>query len=187
MNTNEDVIDRFEGKYAFLDNGYNERVRWQGTLYRTAEHAFQSAKFIHNAYKSEINRAPTAEQARHIAKRHTSKDTVRPDLEQHQYSLMLSILRAKFSDKTMRRLLLGTGSQQLVWVNKHSDEHWGCVEDLTEFSGYRGQNHLGRLLMQVRDECRELQQGENNGKNTTQSASGIGDQEEGVREDHGQP
>lgn len=58
---------------------------------------------------------------------------------------MLDALRKKFSDDKLRSMLLATGEEYLVEGNTWGDKYWGVC-------GGIGLNHLGKLLMQVRDE-----------------------------------
>ncbi|MCH7737275.1 MAG: NADAR family protein [Chloroflexi bacterium] len=60
---------------------------------------------------------------------------------------MLELLRDKFRDPVLRQMLLDTGDLELVEGNNWGDRFWGRVSGV-------GDNHLGRLLMQVRGECR---------------------------------
>src|SRR6266508_6233893 len=60
-------------------------------------------------------------------------------------TVMARLLRAKFSDARLAAALLATGTGQLVEVNTWGDHYWGVCAG-------RGDNHLGRLLMVLRDE-----------------------------------
>ena len=61
---------------------------------------------------------------------------------------MYRILRAKFLKEPQRSLLLKTGNSHLEETNYWHDTFWGV------YNG-KGENHLGRLLMIVRDELKE--------------------------------
>ena len=66
---------------------------------------------------------------------------------------MLKAIRAKFSqDPNLRNSLLDTDNQVLVEDAGQRDNVWGAGAD------YMGTNHLGRILMHVRDELRTGQQ-----------------------------
>ena len=60
---------------------------------------------------------------------------------------MLEMLRRKFRTEPYRSLLLGTGEMELVEENTWGDRFWGVCRG-------EGKNHLGRLLMQVREEMK---------------------------------
>ena len=87
------------------------------------------------------------------------------DIERKQ-SLWLTILRSKFQDPAMRRVLLDTGDSHLVEYAKGAvrrqriglePERWGgwdYTPDDRSAVHIWGDNHMGRLLMTVRDEIR---------------------------------
>jgi predicted NAD-dependent protein-ADP-ribosyltransferase YbiA (DUF1768 family) len=60
------------------------------------------------------------------------------------------LLRQKFTDPGLRARLLATGTALLREGNWWRDTFWG-VDQRTG----AGQNHLGRLLMEIRDELRD--------------------------------
>ena len=60
---------------------------------------------------------------------------------------MLHVLRAKFAqNKTLENQLKATGNRVLIEDAGANDAFYGAGAD------YNGENHLGRLLMKVRDE-----------------------------------
>ena len=60
---------------------------------------------------------------------------------------MLTGLRKKFADPELRNLLLATGDEELIEGNYWGDTYWGVCNGV-------GQNKLGKLLMQVREEIK---------------------------------
>ncbi len=62
--------------------------------------------------------------------------------------VMFGLIQQKFSNPTLRTMLLDTGEAELVEVNNWGDTFWGV------FQSY-GENNLGKLLMKVRAEIRE--------------------------------
>jgi len=62
---------------------------------------------------------------------------------------MGAIVRDKFRRHAKyRERLLATGHKALVYLNDHRDQYWGAVEK------DKGSNHYGRILGEVRTECR---------------------------------
>jgi predicted NAD-dependent protein-ADP-ribosyltransferase YbiA (DUF1768 family) len=61
---------------------------------------------------------------------------------------MYRILRVKFGKELYRSKLIATGTNYLEETNYWHDDYWGV------YNG-KGENHLGRLLMVVRDEINE--------------------------------
>jgi ribA/ribD-fused uncharacterized protein len=71
----------------------------------------------------------------------------RADWEAVKLEVMKEILRLKFSEPSLREALLATGDAPLIEANTWNDTFWGVCRG-------RGQNHLGRLLEEVREEIR---------------------------------
>ena len=62
---------------------------------------------------------------------------------------MEDILRAKLSQHAyVKKKLLETGNYMIV-EDSPTDSYWGCGSDR------KGQNHMGKLWMKLRDELRE--------------------------------
>lgn len=137
------MIDRFDGEYAFLSNYSASPFRINYVLFPTMEHYFQANKadnqndYLHIAY------APTPGEAKRLGR----KIQLRPDWEKIKDNIMLTGLRKKFADPELRNLLLATGDEELVEGNYWGDTYWGVCNGV-------GQNKLGKLLMQVREEIK---------------------------------
>eukprot|EP01043_Picozoa_sp_COSAG02_P010029 COSAG02_NODE_346_length_24113_cov_13.213001_19_plen_740_part_00 len=77
---------------------------------------------------------------------------LRADWDQAKVEVMRTAIRAKFTQSTeLRELLLSTGAHPLVQL-KPDDQFWGSGRN------GRGQNMLGVLLMELRDELKQLYQ-----------------------------
>ena len=72
---------------------------------------------------------------------------IRTDWEDRKLDVMTKLLKEKFTNPDLKEKLLATGDQLLVEDNTWGDRFWGQV-------GGVGENHLGKLLMQVRKEYR---------------------------------
>lgn len=125
-----------DNDFSFLSNFY-AHGRW------TAEHQYQAAKTDDATWKAAIMGASTPGEAKKLGRR----APMRPDWEEVKVDVMLDILRVKFRRPEMAEKLLATGDAELVEGNWWGDTFWGVCRG-------RGQNHLGRLLMQVREELR---------------------------------
>jgi predicted NAD-dependent protein-ADP-ribosyltransferase YbiA (DUF1768 family) len=60
---------------------------------------------------------------------------------------MLKLVRRKFKNSKLREQLLATGGQELLEGNWWGDTWWGVDIDTG-----KGENHLGKILMQIRNE-----------------------------------
>lgn len=132
------------GNFKWLSNFYMVEVELDGETYPSTEHAYQAAKTLLPAERCEIREAPTCGKAKRLGQ----KVELRPDWESYKLQVMRDLLRQKFAVPELRQKLLATGDQHLVEQNTWDDHFWGVCHG-------RGLNHLGRILMDVREECRE--------------------------------
>lgn len=138
------MISQFRDEYRFLSNfwyfhaGDNRRT--------TVEHHYQAAKTrTIKEYEYILNSPSPAE-----AKRRGRKVSIREDWEEIKFKHMLELLRWKFtSDRELGELLLNTGHQELQEGNTWGDTIWGV-----DLKTGKGENNLGKMLMQVRHELK---------------------------------
>ena len=135
------TISSFSGKYRFLSNFYPVEIVWDGIQYPSAEHAYQATKAVSFSDRLTIANAPTASQAKAMGRRVKMLDgwdTVRTDV-------MEQILRIKFANPELARLLRKTAPRELIEGNHWGDTYWGVCKG-------KGENHLGKILMRIRDD-----------------------------------
>lgn len=133
------TISGFFGPYRFLSNFWWVDISYEGVVYPTVEHAYVAAKTLDLAQRQRVFDFKTPGQVKKY------KPDLRPNWDSVKLSIMLSLLRQKFSVSYLRKALFDTGSAELVEENDWGDTYWGVSKG-------RGANHLGRLLMQVRAE-----------------------------------
>lgn len=144
-----DRIDYFgtgkdAGEYSFLSNFYLVDEGLYAGM--TVEHWFQAGKTQDEAWRNRILDAESPGVAKKLGRR----APLRSDWEEVKLPLMLKCLRTKFTTGTkLAQRLLDTGDAELIEGNWWGDAFWG-VDQKTG----KGENHLGRLLMQVREELR---------------------------------
>lgn len=136
-------ISSFTGKYAFLSNFYPCWVNFEGIEYPSVEHAFQAAKSLDPDVRKSFSYIRSASDAKSEGRR----VALRSDWESVKTDIMYQCLKSKFSDDTLRQLLLSTGDALLEEGNQHGDKIWGTVNGI-------GSNKLGNLIMKVREEIR---------------------------------
>lgn len=138
---NKTVIDFFDGTdYDFLSNFHPSPVIWQGMLYPTVEHAFQASKSLNPMIRESIQNARSPGQAKQMGR----ACDLRSDWEGVKYGIMSCLVWLKFQDSDLRRQLLQTTPATLIEGNTWGDIVWGVYEG-------KGENHLGRILMAVRE------------------------------------
>jgi hypothetical protein len=140
------VIDRFMGQYAWLSNFYPCNVVYQNSNYKSIEHAYQASKTLDIEIKRQFQLDITAGQAKNRGRR----IELRADWDSVKIPIMRELVVYKFAlTPTFRDKLLATGYATLIEGNTWGDRYWGV------FKG-EGHNHLGKLIMQVRSELRQL-------------------------------
>ena len=145
-----DAIRQFRDDHYFLSMFYPHPLIYNGITWPDGEHAFQYAKIacatpVNEKALNAIRFAPTALAARRLGR---SFPYVAASWEPQKLSVMTAINRAKFADPTLRNLLLATGTKLLEEGNRWHDTFWGICPP----SSGIGENHLGRILMSLRDE-----------------------------------
>lgn len=138
------MIDAFRGKWSKLGNYSPCLIFYDGHAYLSVEHAYQAQKSLDPKVQQAIRNQPTP----NTAKRFARLVALRADWDDVKIPLMLALLREKFASEPERTILLSTVNEHLVEGNWWGDTFWG------QSPLGRGENHLGKLLMQVRDELR---------------------------------
>jgi ribA/ribD-fused uncharacterized protein len=138
----------YEQDFYVLSNFSAFSLEWRGRRFATSEAAYHWEKFIANdpGVASLIRQAPSAHEAFKIAERYRS--VRRADWDAVKVDIMRDILRAKVEQhEYVRRKLLATGDRELI-EDSWRDDFWGWGPNRD------GQNMLGQLWMEIRDELR---------------------------------
>ena len=138
----------YEQDFYVLSNFSSFSLHWKFQRFATSEAAYHYEKFSSTApsIAKAIRLAISAHEAFKIAEAH--KERRRPDWDDVKLDVMRDILRAKADQhEYVRRKLLATGDRELV-ENSWRDDFWGWGPNKD------GQNWLGRLWMEVRQELR---------------------------------
>jgi len=117
----------------------------EGTTWRSVEHYFQAQKFPgDSALQERIRAAKTALGAKRLGR--TRSEHFRSDWEQVKEDVMITGLRAKFTQNPeLKKSLVQTAGLHLIEKNR-SDSYWGSGPNSC------GRNRTGVLLMKVRSE-----------------------------------
>lgn len=155
----------FRGELWFCSNMYPCQVTYKGVDYPSSEHIFQTWKTLDPVEQDYINfhrsttvfdgetfehcRPTTPQEAKRLAGRKSERPiTLRPDWKLVRLPLMEEVIEAKFRLPELRTLLLATGDRQLSERNPWADVFFGVCNG-------KGEDHLGRLLMERRTLIRE--------------------------------
>ena len=138
-------IREFSGRYRFLSNFHPVNVEHDGLVYPSVEHAYQAAKSLDPEEREVIRSCGSPSMAKKLG-RHAK---VREDWDDIKISIMAKLVYQKFaSDTDLARGLLDTGDSLLIEGTWWGDRFWGICNGV-------GHNHLGKILMAVRDSLKE--------------------------------
>lgn len=157
------TINNFRG--TPLSNFFGAPVEYDGQLYPSAENAYQAAKTEdQEERKNLVSMAPV------MAKKWGREIGLRKNWEAMKLSVMRTILEDKFGCSPVAEYLASTSPHMLVEGNNWGDTYWGAVwvqkRELPSRPGWKtwesepgfsnlclvGENHLGILLMEIREE-----------------------------------
>lgn len=133
-------------EYGDFSNFANYGIMMNDKWWATVEHYYQAMKFEDQAYQEKIRMAYTPKKAKAIAFQNRA---INPNWNDIKYDIMYQAVLKKFqTHKELQQRLLETGNEYIV-ENAPSDYYWGCGADGT------GQNKLGEILMQIRNELKK--------------------------------
>lgn len=140
-------IESFRGEYRFLSNYWPVEVLFEGMKYPSVEQAYKAAKTLDLKVRARIaclipNKKELEKQIEH----ELASTVIREDWNDGlRLEIMENLLRQKFDgrDQKLRQLLIDTGSAGLIEGNDWGDTFFGVCDGI-------GENHLGKLLMQIR-------------------------------------
>lgn len=140
------TINGFQGEYRWLSNFWPCTIVYQGNVFSTLEHAYQSAKVEELLLKEKIKNCATPSEAKDFFQKN---NIVVADnwTEQKKLSVMKELLWLKFGGREpfLTQALLLTEDAEIIEDNTWEDRFWGVCNGI-------GDNHLGKLIMQIREE-----------------------------------
>jgi N-glycosidase YbiA len=144
----------FFHNYRFLSNFWPCKIGWAGHVWPNTEAAYQATKVDpelppeeHNHLLIQILLAKTPAEAKKLGKAIVDSGKQRKDWYEISLGLMYELNKRKFEDPVLRSKLLQTGDTYLEETNHWGDTFWGVCRG-------KGENHLGRILMAIREEIK---------------------------------
>ncbi len=139
------MIEKFVGDYRFLSNFWYVPIHVEGDVYPTVEHAYQAMKTLDASSRRMIKTATSPGYAKRLGR----GTPLRTDWEDIKVPVMRYLVKEKFfNHRHLARKLLSTGDEELREGNHWGDVFWGVCNGV-------GENQLGKILMQVREEISE--------------------------------
>mgnify|MGYP005829106123 CR=1 FL=1 len=133
-------------EFRFLSNFHSKLMTIDDERWMSVEHYYQASKSVDPETRKMIKNCLTPAEAKKLG-RYVDLNCFPGDWEKVKESFMLRAIRAKFTQHAdLREKLLLTKGFELVEYAPWGDTYWGVDKEL------KGQNRLGHLLMQVREE-----------------------------------
>lgn len=137
----------FRGPWYFLSNFYPHymNVKIDGEIVRVTSESWYQAKKCVSLLDARRIAVMQPLQAKHAGR----CVQMRPDWNEVKLGIMRRILEFKFADPILCARLVRTGNEELAEWNHWGDTYWG-----KDTHTCQGENHLGKLLMELRDLAR---------------------------------
>jgi ribA/ribD-fused uncharacterized protein len=151
--------DASKGEYRNFSNMSEHKIEIEGVEYQTVEHYFQAAKAKEFEKDDElyekILKAKTPKAVKALGKHVKNFDKETWDSKKDD--IMKQGIRTKFvQHPELRKQLLETGDKQIGYADPRNT-YWGIgtsqTSEKSKFSSkWRGQNRIGKILMDLRTE-----------------------------------
>lgn len=143
-------IDSFSGDFRFLSNFYPSTIILFPHAFKSMQIVFPCVENAYQALKTDDLevRKQMALMTPTKAKRFGRQLTLSPHWDSMKVGLMHDLLLQKFQIPDLREALFATKGFELIEGNYWGDTFWGVCNGV-------GQNHLGKILMRIRDAIKE--------------------------------
>ena len=134
------------GELGYLANYSNHGFKKDGVYYKTVEHYYQSKKFDNKELIEKIINCDTPKEASNIGRDRNNKRI--DNFTDIKLDVMYEGVLEKFKQNSdIRTKLIETGNEEIREMTT-KENYWGIGPNLD------GENHIGKILMKVRDELR---------------------------------
>lgn len=138
------MIKEFQGEYRWLSNFAPVSIELNKLIYPSVEHAYMSAKSNDISWKkfcADGRNTPGT-----VKKKSRSVKLI-DGWDNKKLSIMKDCIRQKFNQEPYKSKLIETGDLYIQEGNMWNDVFFGvCLKT------NKGENHLGKLIMKVREE-----------------------------------
>jgi len=145
------MIAGFQGEYRWLSNFQRARIKLDDVEFVSVEHAYVARKITAERWTGADpdTLAWFNHQTAAYIKKFGRDFPLRSEWDDIKRSVMLDLTRKKYSEDNpeLREKLLATGDEYIEETNHWGDTFWGVSNGV-------GHNHLGHIIMKVREEIR---------------------------------
>lgn len=134
-------ITEFRGEFSWLSNFFPIKIEYDEIVYPSVENAYQAGKLI-NKKDREMFIDISPGKAKKLWRNYPTYNLT----EEFRLNLMYQLLSIKFNQEPFKSLLIATDNCNIIEKN-----YWGDM-----FFGYclktnQGKNHLGQMIMNIRE------------------------------------
>ncbi|MFA7287276.1 MAG: NADAR family protein [Melioribacteraceae bacterium] len=134
-------IKEFQGEYRWLSNFAPCKVKLDGIIYESVEHAYMSAKSDNIEWKAFCQDTKFAG----TVKKQSRSIKLIDNWNKEKFNVMRKCLEQKFRQEPYKSKLINTANLAIEEGNNWNDKIWGiCLK-----TG-QGQNNLGKMIMEIR-------------------------------------
>jgi ribA/ribD-fused uncharacterized protein len=152
---------KVELPYGWLGNMYGSPIQHLGVVWRTSEALFQALRFDDPEIRELIRSEKSPMSAKMRAKKFKDRMVVEPMSDQDLANMRLVVYLKFDQNLVLKRKLLITGDHIILENigSRNGERHlfWGMKKVNGEWIG---NNMMGRILMELRDQLREEAEGE---------------------------
>lgn len=171
--------EAYFGEFSNFVASNQEIIDDMGLKYKSVEAYYQAQKTLIKAEREQFTSDKLKKESEYgnKAKVLGRKVTLRPDWEQVKYDVMREGLRQKFQDSEFMKSLQLTGNKQIIEWTWWTEKIWGIQgrdNNGNELkTPYKGANALGKLLMELRDNNKEVSDQSDTVKQNVKSVADI--------------
>lgn len=138
-------IKGFFGDYRWLSNFHECKIKHNNNIYPSVENLYQAFKCVDiNDMNKFVNITP--KEAKQLGK----KIKMRSDWDMIKLKIMEQLIRYKFTkNDQLKQKLIDTKDYYIEETNNWNDTFWGVCNNI-------GDNHLGKIIMKIRDEINNI-------------------------------
>jgi len=135
----------YGGEFGYCFSNFAAfNVAWRGRTWQTSEHAFQASCFDDVEIIEEIFKASSAHDALKLAIKYINQ--AHSTWKEDRLTNMKEICKAKLDQHPYIQKTLRESGEALLIEDSPKDEYWG------RGANWKGENHLGKVWMELRDE-----------------------------------
>jgi hypothetical protein len=138
------MISEFKNEFRWLSNFAPVKIKLGIGIFPSVEHAYQSMKTKDDT-KWKVFCA--CEPSPAIVKKQSQQIKLRENWDEIKDLIMMLCLQQKYNQSPYKEKLIATGEEEIQEGNWWGDVYWGV-----DLKTGQGQNKLGKMIMQIREE-----------------------------------